>query len=116
MQGTPRIAFFSYKLGIPLDPAIDKTSVAIIDCRVLPNPWSERALRDVQGTDTRILHWLMFRDQAGVERLLAQAEEARLAGKTYIWFGCYHGRHRSVALAAEYRRRLADKTQAGEGK
>lgn len=93
---------FSYKRGqcprhVP--------SECIVDCRGLPNPWKERALRELPGTDPRIFRYLLKHDPKGVNRRLKRMTRLCREGKA-LYVGCYGGRHRSVAMAHALERNL----------
>lgn len=102
-QPNVNVETFAYKTGRPVDPRRD-LECAVIDCRGLPNPWLA-GFRNAKGDDPLVIGYLIGQNPELVEALLKQAEEAVQAGKTRIFFGCLHGRHRSVALAAEFKRR-----------
>lgn len=100
------IMAFAYNGGIPT-AALNPDSV-IIDCRVLPNVWQERNLRGVSGKDPRVLDWIGTQSPLQVNYLQDQAMDAvRKRRANTVYFGCAHGRHRSVAMAVEFARRLA---------
>jgi UPF0042 nucleotide-binding protein len=108
MQTT--ITSFGYKHGLPLDTDL------VIDCRFLPNPFWDDALRDFTGHDEPVRRYVLDRDITrefldGIGRLLALLLPAYVAeGKSYltIAFGCTGGRHRSVAIAEEVAAMLRD--------
>lgn len=85
-----RLVSFSYRAGVP---AAD----AVIDCRVLRNPHHDSALRMLDGRDARVRQFVerdpRFHDV--VDEALLHAK----LGRT-IAFGCFGGRHRSVAVAS----------------
>lgn len=75
---------------------------AVIDCRMLPNPWSRPELRELSGDDPKIFQYLFQKDPIAVEEILQQADATKV---NKIAFGCYGGIHRSVAMASEFKRR-----------
>lgn len=83
------IISFSYK-----NNAIPK-GYFIIDCTILKNPWSDPNLRPLNGNDDRIINWLLKNDYQKVQRLLNVAKNS---GSQKIAFGCFGGKHRSVAM------------------
>lgn len=97
---------FSFLKGIPTEATAP--DAAIIDCRELPNTWGERNLRNVRGTDTRILDRLVTQSPLQVNYIQDQAMDAvRKQRANSVFFGCSYGRHRSVAMATEFSKRLA---------
>lgn len=67
----------------------------VIDCRCLANPWSNASLRNLPGTDERVIEYIRKHSREGlIEALLEEA-----AKHTRVAFGCYGGHHRSVAMA-----------------
>ena len=101
---------FSYKRGLPR--GIDM----VFDCRFLRNPYWEEGLRGLNGTDAQVAGYVAEDHRYSVffdrvldltEMLLpAYAEE----GKAHlsIGFGCTGGQHRSVTLAENLARALAE--------
>lgn len=100
---------FGFKHGVPLDADL------VFDARFLPNPHFEPELRAKTGRDPAVRAFLdQYPDThefiTRVHDLLAfllpkYAEE----GKSYVTvaIGCTGGKHRSVAIAEELKRRLA---------
>ncbi|HEY5266812.1 MAG TPA: RNase adapter RapZ [Acidimicrobiales bacterium] len=99
---------FGYTYGIPRDVDL------VFDCRFLPNPhWIEK-LRPLTGLDEQVSSYVL--DQEPAQHFLSdvvgmlewQIPAFAKEGKSYlsIAIGCTGGRHRSVALAEEIRRRL----------
>lgn len=101
---------FGYKHGLPLD--VDM----VIDCRFLPNPFWVPDLRPLSGLDEPVREYVL--SQAATAAFLGRLNDllALLVpayvreGKAYftLAFGCTGGRHRSVAIAEEVSRLLAD--------
>jgi len=105
---------FGFRNGIP--PASD----LVFDVRFLPNPYFVEGLKPHPGTDPRVSQWVLERTQtqeflAKLESLLAfLIPQYRAEGKSYLTvsIGCTGGRHRSVVLAEELGKRLAQKQRA----
>jgi UPF0042 nucleotide-binding protein len=105
-----RVASFGYKRGVPVDMDL------ILDCRFLPNPHWEPELRDLSGRDEPVRDFVLDRPEAArfleqftsmlVDLLPAYANEGR--SFLSIAFGCTGGRHRSVAIAEDFARRLRE--------
>ena len=96
-----RVISFGYKHGLPNDVDL------VFDCRFLPNPYWDPALRDLTGRDIEVRRFLddapdMASFLSRIRDLLEFLVPAyRREGKVYltIAFGCTGGRHRSVAVA-----------------
>jgi RNase adapter protein RapZ len=100
---------FGFKHGVPLDADL------VFDARFLPNPHFVPELRGRTGKDAEVKAYLDQYDDthAFIDRvsdllsflLPRYAEE----GKSYVTVavGCTGGKHRSVAIAEELKRRLA---------
>ncbi|MDE3008478.1 MAG: RNase adapter RapZ [Acidobacteriota bacterium] len=107
---TMRVALvsFGYSYGIPRDVDL------VFDCRFLPNPHWDEDLRPLTGLDEPVAEFVLNQEPAqhflrDVSQLLEWQIPAFAAeGKSYlsIAIGCTGGRHRSVAVAEELRRRL----------
>ena len=105
---------FGFRNGIP--PASD----LVFDVRFLPNPYFVEGLKPHPGTDPRVSQWVLERMQTQEfltrleSMLLFLIPQYRAEGKSYLTvsIGCTGGRHRSVALAEELGRRLAQKHRA----
>jgi RNase adapter protein RapZ len=99
---------FGYANGIPRDVDV------VFDCRFLPNPHWIEELRPLSGLDAPVADYVLGQEPA--QRFLAdvvsmlewQIPAFAAEGKSYlsVAVGCTGGRHRSVALAEEIRRRL----------
>lgn len=99
---------FAFKNGIP------DGSAWVVDTRFLDNPYWEPELRDLDGRDPPVRDFVLGQPAAaelldGLEATLvpilpAYAQRGRM--ELTVAFGCTGGRHRSVALAAEFARRL----------
>jgi RNase adapter protein RapZ len=104
-----QVVSFGFKHGVPID------ADTVFDCRFLPNPFWIDELRPFTGLDEPVREYVMeqaettdFLDR--VDDLLALVLPAYVKeGKSYltIAIGCTGGRHRSVVLAEELRRRIA---------
>ncbi|MGF7236899.1 MAG: RNase adapter RapZ [Frankia sp.] len=103
------VVSFGYKYGLPLDADL------VVDCRFLPNPHWVDELRPFTGKDQAVRDYVL--GQAGAEEFLARYTELLgLVGEGYVRegkryltlaVGCTGGKHRSVAMAEEFTRRLA---------
>jgi RNase adapter protein RapZ len=101
---------FGYKHGLPLDVDL------VFDCRFLPNPHWVEALRPHPGTDEAVRRYVLDQPETapfldalrGLFALLLPAFARE--GKSYlsIGVGCTGGRHRSVVIATELARLLAE--------
>ncbi|MGH1505270.1 MAG: RNase adapter RapZ [Acidimicrobiales bacterium] len=104
------VSSFGFKHGVPLDVDL------VLDCRFLPNPHWEDALRPFSGLDPQVRDYVIERDltQTFIDRLVTMLADLLPAyedeGKSYlsIAFGCTGGRHRSVAMAEAVAHRLND--------
>jgi UPF0042 nucleotide-binding protein len=102
---------FGYKHGIPLEADL------VFDVRFLPNPHFVPEFRKLTGRDKKVIGYLNqfpqtkeFLDRVS-DLLLFLLPHYIREGKSYltIAFGCTGGQHRSVMIAEEMRRRLAEK-------
>ena len=92
---------FAYRDGLPLD------ADWVLDCRMLPNPHYQPALRALTGRDAPVVEFLQ-RDKM-VQRWLDDARallgrwlpEMVRENRSYVTvaIGCTGGRHRSVYMA-----------------
>jgi UPF0042 nucleotide-binding protein len=104
------IVSFGFKYGVPLDVDL------MFDCRFLPNPYWDEALRSHSGLEPQVRQFVLGRSEtsaflAKLNDLLAMLIPAYTReGKSYltIAMGCTGGRHRSVVLAEELARSLGD--------
>lgn len=98
---------FAYKNGLPQD------ATWLVDVRFLDNPYWVPELRDLTGLHPEVADYVL-RQPAAAELMQRLESALRWAIPLYqrdhlvIAFGCTGGRHRSVALAAEMARRLAE--------
>jgi UPF0042 nucleotide-binding protein len=105
-----RVLSFGYKKGVPTDVDL------VFDCRFLPNPHWVAELRPLTGRDEPVRDYVL--DQGVSVQFLAQVRSLLALllphyvaeGKHYLTvaFGCTGGRHRSVAIAEETGRLLAE--------
>ena len=101
---------FGFKHGLPAEFNL------VFDVRFLPNPHFEPALEPFDGRDPQVsgyvFQWPESREYADhIERLLRfSLPHFQDEGKLYVTIavGCTGGRHRSVAMIEELRRRLGD--------
>lgn len=111
--GTGKLAVslvsFGFKHGLPQDFNL------VFDVRFLPNPYFDPLLTHMDGRDPECARYVM--DAAGVELvdhidnlLRFSLPHFQQEGKLYVTIcvGCTGGRHRSVAVVEELRRRLAE--------
>jgi len=104
------IVSFGFKYGIPRDVDL------MFDCRFLPNPYWDEALRSHSGLEPEVRSFVLERPEtteflAKLDDLLSMLIPAYIReGKSYLTvaMGCTGGRHRSVVLAEELARRLDD--------
>ncbi len=110
--GTGKLAVtfvsFGFKHGLPLEFNL------VFDVRFLPNPYFEPSLTHLDGRDPDVAKFVFGPDGSElvrqVEGLLRFAlPQFQKEGKLYVTVcvGCTGGRHRSVAVVEELRRRLA---------
>lgn len=111
--GTGKLAVtlvsFGYKHGLPLEFNL------VFDVRFLQNPYFEPALTHLDGRDPEVAKFVL--GGGGLE-LVRQVEgllrftlpHFQREGKLYVTIcvGCTGGRHRSVAIVEELRRRLGE--------
>ncbi len=102
------IVSFGFKHGVPLDVDL------MFDCRFLPNPYWDEALRSHSGLEEPVRKFVLDRPETAafldkLDDLLTMLIPAYIReGKSYLTvaMGCTGGRHRSVVLAEELARRL----------
>ncbi|HZD38023.1 MAG TPA: RNase adapter RapZ [Actinomycetes bacterium] len=105
------VASFGFKYGLPLDADV------VLDVRFLPNPHWVPTLRPKTGQDLAVRDYVLEQEgtKAFMDRVEALLEIALPGyvreGKHYLTvaIGCTGGRHRSVVLAEELGRWLADR-------
>ena len=106
---TATVLSFGFKYGLPLDADL------VVDARFLPNPHWVPELRPLTGQDAAVRDHVLGAPDAtefldrylDVLRLLVPGY--RREGKKYLTLavGCTGGKHRSVAIAEEFARRLS---------
>ncbi|MCB1025545.1 MAG: hypothetical protein KDB79_14205, partial [Acidobacteria bacterium] len=103
-EGVPlqiQIMSFGHKHGVPRDVDL------LFDVRHLPNPYFEKKLRNLPGTDPKVIGFLEKQDEVNetirrfTELLVYLLPLYKREGKSYltIGIGCTGGRHRSVMTA-----------------
>lgn len=101
---------FGFKYGLPTD--VDH----VADMRFLPNPYWNEELRDHTGQQQDVRDYVLSRPGAAefldayVQMLRPVLEGYQRENKSHstVAIGCTGGKHRSVAMAEEIARRLAD--------
>jgi UPF0042 nucleotide-binding protein len=101
---------FGFKYGLPTD--VDH----VADMRFLPNPYWNEELRDHTGQQDDVREYVLSRPGAAefldayVQMLRPVLEGYQRENKSHstVAIGCTGGKHRSVAMAEEIARRLAD--------
>ena len=98
---------FGFKHGLPLEFNL------VFDVRFLPNPFFEPALTHLDGRDPEVAKFVFGPDGSELVRhidglLRFALPQFQKEGKLYVTIcvGCTGGRHRSVAVVEELRRRL----------
>ncbi len=99
---------FGFKHGLPAEFNL------VFDVRFLPNPYFDSALTHLDGRDPAVARFVLDSDEGSemarrVEDLLRfSLPQFQKEGKLYVTIaiGCTGGRHRSVAMVEELRRRL----------
>ena len=100
---------FGYRHGVP--PQAD----LVFDVRFLPNPYFVPELKGLTGKDPRVAAYVLDREetQQFMEKVVDLCRflfpRYQKEGKAYLTvaLGCTGGKHRSVAIAEELRKRLA---------
>ena len=101
---------FGYKFGTPHDTDM------ILDVRFLPNPYFISELREKSGLDSEVKEYVLAdaETHAYLDRLYALLEfilplyEREGKSSLTLALGCTGGRHRSVVLVEELRRKFGD--------
>ncbi len=110
LQMRTAVMSFGYKHGVPREADL------VFDCRFLPNPHWVPELRPFTGLHPGVSEWVLGQPATStfLEHLMPLLESLlpsyRAEGKSYltIALGCTGGRHRSVAIAEEVTRLLAE--------
>lgn len=102
------IVSFGFKHGLPLEFNL------VFDVRFLPNPYFEPSLTHLDGRDPDVAKFVLGPEGSEIVRqieglLRFALPQFQNEGKLYVTVcvGCTGGRHRSVAVVEELRRRLA---------
>ncbi|GAB4079720.1 RNase adapter RapZ [Modestobacter muralis] len=106
---TATVLSFGFKYGLPLDADL------VVDARFLPNPHWIPELRPMTGRDAEVRDYVLGQEHAGefldeyMKVLALLLPGYRREGKRYLTLavGCTGGKHRSVAIAEEFARRLS---------
>ena len=112
-EGVPlnvQILSFGHKFGVPRQVDL------LFDVRHLPNPYFEKNLKELPGTDEKVVGYLNKQTEVGetVRRFTDLLEYLlplyRREGKSYltIGIGCTGGRHRSVMVAESLGKALSN--------
>ena len=112
-EGVPlnvQIISFGHKYGVPREVDL------LFDVRHLPNPYFEKNLKELPGTDVKVVGYLNKQAEVGetVRRFTDLLEYLlplyRREGKSYltIGIGCTCGRHRSVMVAESLGKSLSN--------
>ena len=105
---------FSFKRGLP-DDLTGNGGGFVFDCRAMPNPFWDEALRGYAGCDKPVADFFAkFPEKVNVfldasETLVRQSiEEYKHDGREHLQvaFGCTGGQHRSVYFAERMAERL----------
>jgi UPF0042 nucleotide-binding protein len=104
------IMSFGYRYGVP--PQAD----VVLDVRFLPNPYFVPELRGFTGIHPDVSRYVLEREDS--QEFLSRLQDFcsflfpryQREGKAYLTvaLGCTGGKHRSVALAHEFHRRLSE--------
>lgn len=103
-----RLMSFGYKFGVPGDADL------IMDVRFLPNPYFVEELKHETGKDEKVKEYVLenqvTKDFLGrfSDMLTFLIPHYQLEGKSYltIAIGCTGGRHRSVAIVEDLKKKL----------
>ncbi len=104
---------FGYKYGVPIDADI------VYDVRCLPNPYWEKPLRPLSGTDPEVIAWLqqqpdvkaMYDDLCiYLDKWLPRFEDNNRSYMT-VAIGCTGGQHRSVYLSERLKEHFSAKVR-----
>ena len=102
---------FGFKNGVPLDADL------VFDVRFLPNPHFVPEFHDKTGLDPKVAEFVRSFPQTGeflnrlTDLMLYLMPHYVKEGKSYLTvaFGCTGGQHRSVMMAEEMTKRLAER-------
>lgn len=107
---TLNVLSFGFRYGVPTQADL------VLDVRFLPNPYFVPELKALTGEDARVSSWVLEREDTRLflEKLVDLCRflfpRYQREGKAYLTvaLGCTGGKHRSVTLANELRRRLSE--------
>lgn len=108
------IISFSFKRGLPEDSAGNGGGF-VFDCRAMPNPFWDEALRGFSGCDKPVVDFFeQHKDKVNcfldaVEVLVCQSiDQYQKDGREHLQvaFGCTGGQHRSVYFAERMAERM----------
>jgi len=102
--------------GPPADPS-GHGGGFVFDCRALPNPFWDEALRPYSGRDAPILAFMEAQPEvarfaehtAGLVLFTAEVYQSLGRERLMVSYGCTGGRHRSVYQAENLNRLLREK-------
>jgi RNase adaptor protein for sRNA GlmZ degradation len=109
------ILIFSYKRGLPKDETGNGGGF-VFDCRAMPNPFWDEALRGFSGCDKPVVKFFEeYKDKVdcfldAAEVLVRQSiDQYQKDGREHLQvaFGCTGGQHRSVYFAERMAERLS---------
>jgi UPF0042 nucleotide-binding protein len=106
-----QIVSFGHKHGVPREVDL------LFDVRHLPNPYFEKKLKHLPGTDPKVIKFLEKQVEVRetikrfVDLLVYLLPQYKQEGKSYltIGIGCTGGRHRSVMTANKIGKKLKEK-------
>lgn len=101
---------FGFKYGLPLNADF------VFDMRSLPNPHYERDIREFNGLDAPIIDyfkdkqavWAMIDDVEAFIRKWLPSMQSENRSYVTVGIGCTGGKHRSVFISEELKKRFAD--------
>jgi UPF0042 nucleotide-binding protein len=100
---------FGFKYGVPMEADI------VMDVRFLPNPFFVKELRDLNGTQEPVIHFVMQGEETQlflekfIELINYLLPRYRDEGKNYLTIavGCTGGKHRSVVITEQLKEQMA---------
>ncbi len=101
---------FGFKYGLPLNADF------VFDLRSLPNPHYDRSIREFNGLDAPIVDyfqdkqavWTMIEDVEAFIRKWLPSMQSENRSYVTVGIGCTGGKHRSVFVSEELKKRFAD--------
>jgi len=117
-QVAATVLSFGFKYGLPLDADL------VVDARFLPNPHWVPELQPMTGRDPEVRDYVLAQDHATefldeyMKVLALLLPGYQREGKRYLTLavGCTGGKHRSVAIAEEFARRLSERGVAANAR